>query len=42
MFNAFNRANFNVPNASIGSSSAGQISGTAAARVLQMALKVIF
>jgi hypothetical protein len=42
MFNAFNHANFNVPNASIGSASAGQISGTAAARVFQMALKVIF
>jgi hypothetical protein len=42
MFNAFNHANFNVPNASIGSASAGQISGTAPARVLQMALKVVF
>lgn len=42
MFNAFNRPNFAVPNASIGSASAGQISGTAAARVFQMALKVIF
>jgi hypothetical protein len=42
MFNAFNHANFAVPNASIGSASAGQISGTAAARVFQMALKVIF
>ena len=42
MFNAFNRANFNVPNSSIGSASAGQISGTGPARVIQMALKVIF
>jgi hypothetical protein len=42
MFNAFNHANFNVPNAAIGSASAGQISGTAAARVMQMALKVVF
>jgi hypothetical protein len=42
MFNAFNRPNFGVPNASIGNALAGQISGTAAARVFQMALKVIF
>jgi hypothetical protein len=42
MFNAFNRANFNVPNSSIGSASAGQISATGPARVIQMALKVIF
>jgi hypothetical protein len=42
MFNSFNRANFSVPNSSIGSPSAGQISGTGPARVIQMALKVIF
>jgi hypothetical protein len=42
MFNSFNRANFNVPNSSIGSASAGQISGTGPARVIQMAFKVIF
>ncbi|MEO7146146.1 MAG: hypothetical protein ABI165_21845, partial [Bryobacteraceae bacterium] len=42
MFNSFNRANFNTPNASIGSALAGQISGTGPARILQMALKVIF
>jgi hypothetical protein len=39
MFNAFNRANFGTPNASIGNSLAGQISGTGAARIMQMALK---
>jgi outer membrane receptor protein involved in Fe transport len=42
MFNSFNRANFNPPNASIGNAQAGQISGTGPARVLQMALKIIF
>ena len=42
MFNTLNHANFNVPNAAIGNASAGQISGTSAARVLQMALKVVF
>jgi hypothetical protein len=42
MFNSFNRPNFNVPNASIGSAAAGQINATAPARVLQMAVKVIF
>jgi hypothetical protein len=42
MFNAFNRANFNNPNATIGSSSAGQISGTLPARIMQIALKVTF
>ncbi len=42
MFNAFNRANFAVPNATIGNAVAGQISGTAAARIMQMALKVTF
>jgi hypothetical protein len=42
MFNSFNRANFSVPNSSIGSPSAGQISGTGPARVIQMALKVVF
>ncbi len=42
MFNAFNRANFNDPNAVIGSVQAGQISGTAPARTMQMALKLIF
>lgn len=42
MFNAFNRANFGVPNATIGTASAGVISGTSAARIIQMALKVTF
>jgi hypothetical protein len=42
MFNAFNRANFSVPNASIGNAVAGQISATAPARIMQMALKLTF
>ena len=42
MFNAFNRANFSDPNAAIGNAVAGQISGTAAARIMQLGLKVIF
>jgi hypothetical protein len=42
MFNAFNRANFSDPNSSIGSNVAGQISSTAPARIMQVALKVVF
>jgi len=42
MFNTFNHANFNNPSASIGSSSAGVISGTNIARIMQGALKLIF
>jgi hypothetical protein len=42
MFNAFNHANFSTPNASIGSPSAGVISGTGAARSMQAALKLSF
>ena len=42
MFNSFNRANFTDPNAVIGSAQAGQISGTAPARIMQMALKLVF
>ena len=42
MFNAFNRANFGLPNAAIGNAQAGQISGTGAARIVQMALKLVF
>lgn len=42
MFNAFNRANFGDPNASIGNNVAGQISGTQPARIIQLALKLIF
>lgn len=41
-FNTFNHANFGVPGASIGSSTAGVISSASAARVVQMALKMIF
>jgi hypothetical protein len=42
MFNAFNRANFGNPNAAIGNPVAGQISGTAPARIMQLALKLMF
>ncbi|MGH9469135.1 MAG: TonB-dependent receptor domain-containing protein, partial [Terriglobia bacterium] len=42
MFNAFNRANFGIPNASIGTPSAGIISAASAARIIQMALKLTF
>ena len=42
MFNAFNRANFLVPNAAIGAAPAGQISGTLPARIMQMGLKLNF
>jgi hypothetical protein len=42
MFNALNRANFQNPNASIGSSAAGTISSTYAARSMQMSLKLTF
>src|SRR5262249_44065573 len=42
MFNAFNRANFLVPNPSIGTLSAGQISGTLPARIMQLGLKLNF
>lgn len=42
MFNAFNHANFNNPNATIGSQQAGVVSGTGPARVMQMALKLLF
>jgi hypothetical protein len=42
MFNAFNRANFSDPNSSIGSNVAGQTSSTAPARIMQVALKVVF
>ena len=37
-----NRANFTNPNSSIGTSTAGQISGTYPARIMQMALKLAF
>lgn len=42
MFNAFNHANFDNPNATIGTATAGVISGAAAGRVIQMALKFAF
>jgi hypothetical protein len=42
MFNAFNRANFGDPAAAIGNVQAGQISGTAAARIMQFGLKLVF
>lgn len=42
MFNAFNHANFDTPNATIGNATAGQISGTGPARVMQGALKLSF
>jgi outer membrane receptor protein involved in Fe transport len=42
MFNAFNHANFANPNAAIGDPTAGQISNTAPARIMQLALKVNF
>jgi hypothetical protein len=41
-FNAFNRANFNNPGATIGTATAGVISSTNTARVMQVALKVSF
>ena len=41
-FNAFNHANFNVPNASIGTGQAGVISSTFPARIVQLAAKVTF
>ena len=42
MFNAFNRANFGTPNAAIGNANVGQISTTAPARIMQLALKLSF
>jgi len=42
MFNALNRPNFGLPNAAIGNAVAGQISSTAPARIMQMALKIAF
>ncbi len=42
VFNAFNRANFNNPNASIGTGPAGTISSTLPARIIQLATKIVF
>mgnify|MGYP005810121893 CR=1 FL=1 len=41
-FNAFNRANFDSPNATIGTAQAGVISSTQPARIVQVAAKVLF
>ena len=41
-FNSFNRANFNVPNATIGTAQGGVISSTLPARIIQMAVKFSF
>ena len=41
-FNAFNRANFSNPDATIGAATAGVISSTLPARSMQFALKFIF
>ncbi len=41
-FNAFNHANFNAPNVSIGTAQAGIISSTLPARIIQLAAKVTF
>jgi hypothetical protein len=42
MFNAFNRANFDLPNSSIGAANAGRVLGSAAARIMQLGLKLEF
>jgi hypothetical protein len=42
MFNAFNRANFNGPNTILGSITAGQISSTLPARIMQASLRFSF
>ena len=41
-FNAFNRANFNAPNATIGTTQAGTISSTQPPRIVQLAVKLVF
>ena len=41
-FNALNRANFNAPNATIGTAQAGVINSTQPARVIQVAVKLLF
>jgi hypothetical protein len=41
-FNAFNRTNFNAPNASIGTAQAGIINGALPARIIQLAVKMVF
>jgi hypothetical protein len=42
MFNAFNRANFGAPNTTLGATTAGQISTTLPARIMQASLKLNF
>jgi hypothetical protein len=42
MYNAFNNVNFGNPNAALGNPIAGQISGSAEARSMQLALKLYF
>jgi hypothetical protein len=42
MFNTMNKANFNAPNSSVGSTTMGRITATAPARVMQLALKIYF
>jgi hypothetical protein len=41
-FNTFNHPNFGSPNATIGTSSAGVVSSTGPARIIQMAVKLLF
>jgi hypothetical protein len=41
-FNAFNHANFSTPNAATGTAQAGVISSTFPARIIQLAVKLIF
>ncbi len=42
LYNAWNRANFGIPNAAIGNALAGQISSTAEARTVQLGMKLYF
>ena len=41
-FNLFNQVNFSDPNATLSSTGFGKITGSAAARMLQFGLKLIF
>ena len=42
MFNTFNRANFGAPNTTLGGATAGQISTTLPARIMQASLRFNF
>ncbi len=42
MFNTFNRANFGAPNTTLGGTTAGQISTTLPARIMQASLRFNF